>query len=155
MTMLRAEFEDATLTEANLPNSKLVDANLSRADLSRSIFTNSDFTNARLNETNFSGSQLQGVNFSGADLSTSQGLQQAQLDEACGDENTRLPVGLFLSNCEGETSEDTRTTPERLDHAISDIENLLAASSTDDQGLHTRLQRIHNDLVQAKSALMH
>ena len=42
---------------------------------------------------------------------------------------------------------------QRLDRAISDVENLLAASGRQDRVLRTRLQRIHSDLVQSKNAL--
>ncbi len=184
--MPRAVFEDATLTEANLPNSKMAEANLSRADLTRSTFTNSDFTGARFNNANLSSAQLQGgqfqsasfpgaifldtqidgANFSGADLSTSQGLNQTQLDGACGDHKTRLPIGLSLRYCEGVTvtmaehghdgmSEELTLAAERLDRAISDVENLLAASGPRDRALRTRLQRIHSDLVQTKAAMSH
>lgn len=184
VTMPRAVFEDATLTEANLPNSKMADTNLSRADLSRATFTNTDFARARFNAANLSDGQFQGgqfqganfsaailsdtqfdgANFSGADLSTSQGLKQVQLDVACGNEKTRLPVGLSLRYCEGVTlaavdhghgglSAEMTQAAERLDRAIADVENLLAASGPRDRALRTRLQRIHSDLVQTKDVL--
>lgn len=164
VTMPRAVFEDATLTEASLPNSKLSEANLSRADLSRTNFTNTDFTNARLTQANLSDSQLTGAIFSGADLSTSQGLKQAQLDVACGDHKTRLPVGLSLPYCEGVNpttdmqdqdgmSEEMAAVAIRLNRAISDIENLLAATNPRDRAIRTRLQRVHSDLVQSKAAI--
>lgn len=184
--MPRTVFEDATLTEARLPNSKMADANLSRADLTRATFTNTDFARVRFDSANltageFQGGQFQGAyfpgailsdskfdgaDFSGADLSTSQGLKQVQLDVACGDEKTRLPVGLSLPYCEGVTvemaehghdgmSEQMTRAAERLDRAISDVENLLAASGPRDRALRTRLQRIHSDLVQTKAAMAH
>lgn len=184
VTMPRTIFEDATLTEANLPNSKMAEANLSRADLTRAVFTNSDFNKARFDGANLSngqfqggqfhaakfsgavllGSQFDGADFSGADLSASQGLKQAQLDVACGDDKTRLPIGLSLRYCDGVTvkmpehdhqglSEDMTLAAQRLDRAISDVENLLAASGPADRALRTRLQRIHSDLVQTKDVL--
>jgi uncharacterized protein YjbI with pentapeptide repeats len=184
VTMPRAVFEDATLTEAKLPNSKMADANLSRADLSRATFTNSDFARARFDSANLtdgqfqggqfqgaffpgailSDSQFDGANFSGADLSSSQGLKQTQLDVACGNEKTRLPVGLSLPYCDGVRVEmaehghdglsvEMTQAAERLDRAISDVENLLAASGPGNRVLRTRLQRIHSDLVQTKAVL--
>ena len=184
VTMPRAVLEDATLTEARLSNSKLADANLSRANLSRAVFSDTDFARARfddadLTEASFQSGQfqnalfgnailidtkLENADFSGADLSSAQGLQQAQLDVACGDENTRLPVGLSLAYCgdmnpamaahaHDDLHPEMAEIALRLDRAISDVENLLAASNPRDRALRTRLQRIHSDLVQSKAAL--
>lgn len=184
VTMPRAVLEDATLTEANLSNSKFADANLSRANLSRAVFTDTDFKGAEFTRANLTGAQFQGgqfqnarfggtqlkdanlnqADFSGADLSTVKGLQQAQLDVACGDEKTRLPVGLSLPYCDNvnpamivhghdNMNADMAQVALRLDRAISDVENLLAASNPRDRALRTRLQRIHSDLVQSKAAI--
>lgn len=184
VTMARAVLEDATLTEAHLTHAKLADANLSRADLSRAIFSDSDFKGATFDNANLTGAQFQSgqfqnakfggaifidakldnANFSGANMSTVQGLKQAQLDVACGDEKTRLPGTLSLPYCDNvspvmaehahdDMSEDMARVAERLDRAISDVENLLAASTPRDRALRTRLQRIHSDLVQSKAAI--
>jgi len=179
-----AVLEDATLTEAHLSNAKLAEANLSRANLSRAIFSDADFKGATFNNANLTGAQfksgqfqnarfdgtilvdaeLDNANFSGANMFTAQGLNQAQLDVACGDERTRLPVGLSLPYCDDVNpemdahahhgmSEEMDRVAQRLDRAISDVENLLAASAPQDRALRTRLQRIHSDLVQSKDAL--
>lgn len=184
VTMPRAVLEDATLTEAHLSNAKLAEANLSRANLSRAIFSDTDFKGAQFDNANLTGAQFQSgqfqnarfdgtilidakldnANFSGANMLTAQGLKQAQLDVACGDERTRLPVGLSLPYCDDVTpelglhahdnmSEEMDLVAQRLDRAISDVENLLAASAPQDRVLRTRLQRIHSDLVQSKAAL--
>ena len=182
--MPRAVLTDATLTEAHLSNAKLADANFSRANLSRAIFSNTDFKGAQFNNANLTGAQFQGgqfqnahfdgtilidaklenADFSGANMFRAQGLKQAQLDEACGDERTRLPAGLSLPYCgdiqprytlqssESSTG-DINLVSQRLNRAISDIENLLAASNPRDRALRTRLQRVHNDLVESKAAL--
>ena len=97
-------------------------------------------------------------------MSAVQDLKQAQLDIACGDEKTRLPVGLSMPYCDDvnpvtaehahdDMSEDMARVAQRLDRAISDVENLLAASTPRDRALRTRLQRIHSDLVQSKAAI--
>lgn len=183
VTMPRAVLEDATLTEAHLSNSKFSDANLSGADLSRAKFSETDFNGANFQNANLTGAEfqasqfnnaqfngtilvdaaLQDSNFSGANLSKAQGLKQTQLDTACGDEKTRLPVGLSLPYCDNITpnmsehghddmDEDYAVIALRLDRAISDVENLLTASNPRDRALRTRLQRIHSDLVQSKAA---
>lgn len=184
VNMPRTILEDATLTEAHLTNAKLADAKLSRANLSRAVFTGTnfagaDFDNANLTEAQFINGQFQktrfgtakmldaildNANFSGADMSRVQGLKQTQLDVACGDASTRLPVGLSLPYCDGVIeamavrdpavfNQNMENVALRLDRAITDVENLLAASSPNDRALRTRLQRIHSDLVQSKAAL--
>jgi uncharacterized protein YjbI with pentapeptide repeats len=184
VNMPNAVLEDATLTEARLSDAKLANANLSRANLSRAVFSNSDFKgaqfdNANLTEAHFQSGQFQNADFgdailidtnlddadfSGATMSTVQGLKQVQLDVACGDEKTRLPVGLSLPYCDHVTPSmaahqhdnldaDMTLVAARLDRAIADVENLLAASAPRDRALRTRLQRIHSDLVQSKAAL--
>jgi len=184
VTMPRAILEDATLTEANLSNAKFAEANLERADLSRGIFSKADFAGAKLDNANLTEAEFESgkflnaefgnailidtkfdkADFSGANMSGVQGLQQAQLDVACGDEKTRLPVGLSLPYCENvspamvEHTHDDMTADmvlvaERLDRAIADVENLLAASNPRERALRTRLQRIHSDLVQSKQAI--
>lgn len=184
VNMPSAVLENATLTEAQLSNVRLADADLSRSNLSRAVFSHSDFKGAQFDNANLTGAhfkngqfqgaqfgsailidtQLDNSNFSGANMSGVQGLKQAQLDTACGDEKTRLPIGLSLPYCDhvnpamadhghDDMSEDMALVAQRLDRAISDVENLLAASAPQDRVLRTRLQRIHSDLVQSKAAL--
>jgi len=62
---------------------------LSNANLSRSTLTNANLTNANLS----------GADLSSADLSNAKNLTQMQVDEACGDANTKLPEGLTLKPC--------------------------------------------------------
>jgi len=184
VNMPRAILEDATLTEARLTNTRLADAKLSRANLSRAIFTDANFKGADFDKANLTGAQFESsqfqnvsfgqanlldaifekADFSGADMSTVEGLKQAQLDASCGDDKTRLPVGLSLPYCEGisptmvnhehiSPNQNINEIAQRLDRAISDVENLLAAAGPNDRVLKTRLQRIHSDLVQSKAAL--
>ena len=49
-------------------------------------------------QANFSRADLQG-----ADLRGAMGLTQDQLDNSCGDAKTRLPPGLEIEPCEGES----------------------------------------------------
>jgi len=155
-----------------------------RANLTRATFSNTDFTHARFNNANLTGAQFQNglfhnanfngailldadlnsADFSGADLSRSQGLQQAQLDTACGDFRTRLPIGLHISPCNeddintaGQLDSDINVgidvALQRIDRAISDVENLIAVTNPNDRVSRARLERIHGDLLQSKSAL--
>ncbi len=184
VNMPSAVLENATLTEARLSNVRLANADLSRSNFSRAVVSHSDFKGAQFDNANLTGAQFQSSqfqnaqfgsailldarldnsDFSGANMSAVQGLKQAQLDVACGDEKTRLPVGLSLSYCDNvnpamakhgheDMNEQMEQVALRLDRAISDVENLLAASAPRDRVLRTRLQRIHSDLVQSKAAL--
>ena len=184
VNMPRAILENATLTEANLTNAKLANANLSRANLSRAVFLDTNFEgadfdkanltsaqfkrgqfqNARFGTANLTNAIFNDADFSGADMSRVQSVTQSQLDVACGDEKTRLPLGLSLPYCDGVTeamfetehaslNKNITEVTQRLDRAISDVENLLAASAPNDRALRTRLQRIHSDLVQSKAAI--
>ena len=90
-----AVLNSADLTKAALYNAKLVDSLLMGASLIDTILYSADFTNADLNGANLKGARLDGAN-----LSASINLSQSQLDQACGDERTKLPEGLTVQPCE-------------------------------------------------------
>ncbi|MFL5258545.1 MAG: pentapeptide repeat-containing protein, partial [Hyphomicrobiales bacterium] len=52
------------------------------------------FTGARLAGASFKRAFLSWARFEGADLGAAKDIAQAQLDLACGDQNTKLPAGL-------------------------------------------------------------
>jgi len=56
----------------------------------------SNFDGADFRDADLSHAMLQG-----ADLSNARGLNQDQLDEACGDSRTRAPRGLSVRGCNG------------------------------------------------------
>ena len=59
--------------------------------------------------TNLQGANLINATLQGADLPIVLGLTQEQLDEACGDAETRLPSGLKIDPCRrGVSSRDRR-----------------------------------------------
>ena len=76
MCMSLANFTDVSFLDADLTGANLGHSNLTRADL----------TGAKLGITSIKG----------ADLSTAKGLTQAQIDRACGDDETKLPPGLTV-----------------------------------------------------------
>jgi uncharacterized protein YjbI with pentapeptide repeats len=45
------------------------------------------------------GTNLRGANLSNADLREAKNLTQTQLDQACGDADTKLPEGLTIKPC--------------------------------------------------------
>jgi uncharacterized protein YjbI with pentapeptide repeats len=102
-----ANLRDANLREADLTPSDISGAlrrsfiELERLELTARQFLGSlrgatnlqgaDLTNANLQKTNFQEANLRGTILASADLSTSKGLTAAQLSEACGNEETKLP----------------------------------------------------------------
>jgi Pentapeptide repeats (8 copies) len=98
-----ADLTGARLTKADLSGANLFGANLSGTDLSGANLGNADLFGARLVKANLSNADLtgarlvkanlSGANLSGANLLGARGLTQTQLDEACGDANTKLPEG--------------------------------------------------------------
>ena len=112
----RANLAEASLGKANLKHASFYRANLFRANLERANLRSAYLGGAVLEGARFSGANLQraylgeakivGIVFRGfmadfrdadlsaADLSSAYGLTQKQLDQAIGDENTKIPKGL-------------------------------------------------------------
>jgi uncharacterized protein YjbI with pentapeptide repeats len=90
-----ADLSRANLDGANLSRANLRDANLSAADLS-AILSGADLSGADMRDANLSGAN---ANLSGANLSGAKNLTQTQLDNACGNAETKLPEGLTLKPC--------------------------------------------------------
>ncbi|WP_308301387.1 pentapeptide repeat-containing protein [Frankia sp. Mgl5] len=128
--LVNANLTDARLVKADLTRAQLDGADLTRtwldgADLTRTRLAGADLTSigasdawlegahlvgARLVGADFTGAWLVEVNLvearlDGADLAGAVGLSQKQVDEARGDEETRLPEGLVRP--ESWTSGDT------------------------------------------------
>lgn len=96
----RAEFGGAQLNHADFQK-----AELGRADFDKAVLSDVNFSFANLSRATLGGVVMQGpVSFSGAfmyltriegvDLSNATGLQQAQINLACGDNTTKLPSWL-------------------------------------------------------------
>jgi hypothetical protein len=89
-----ADFEGVTavlmcMSYANFTAVNFRNADLSGANLAHAILDGADFTNAKLAITSFKGT----------DLTRAKGLTQHQLDEACGDADTKAPAGLSVHTC--------------------------------------------------------
>jgi uncharacterized protein YjbI with pentapeptide repeats len=101
--LVGADLSDAKLGSTNLSDANLVGANLSGAklflaNLSGANLVGANLSGAKLGKANLSGADLRHANLNGADLSDAKNLTQTQLDEACGDANTKLQ-GLTLKPC--------------------------------------------------------
>lgn len=97
-------FEGANFTEADLRRASFADASCVRARFERAMLAHADGSGANFSRASFAGADVSNMNFadadlSGADLRGARGLTQAQLDEACGNNRTRLPRGLRVRRC--------------------------------------------------------
>jgi uncharacterized protein YjbI with pentapeptide repeats len=80
-----ADLSGANLFAADLSGARLIGANLSGA-----ILIGANLSGARLRHADLSGVRLSGANLIGADLSGVKNLIREQLDNACGDKDTKL-----------------------------------------------------------------
>jgi uncharacterized protein YjbI with pentapeptide repeats len=96
----RADFTGAQLTKANFEK-----AELGRANFDKAVLTGVSFALANLSRADLTGASYEGAivfdrafmfltRIEGLDLSAATGLQQMQIDLACGDSSTKLPSGL-------------------------------------------------------------
>jgi hypothetical protein len=83
-----------TRTGAMLIAGRFDRASFRGADLDRAMLTGATFDRA-----DFRGASLDGAILAGANLAGARNLRQSQLDEACGDDATRLPAGLKVKAC--------------------------------------------------------
>lgn len=98
----RASFKDAVLTNAVFDKAELGRADFSGAELTGARFRYTNLSRADLSKAKFEG----GLDFSraflfltrieGLDLSSSTGLEQEQVDLACGNAETKLPPGFTV-----------------------------------------------------------
>jgi uncharacterized protein YjbI with pentapeptide repeats len=103
-----SDLSSAVLTSATISRTGFEDANLSGADLRNAILSGVDLANANLSSALLDGTRLIAWKSSGrgrpktrgTNLTTAKGLTQAQLDHACGDEETELPQGLHIKWCQ-------------------------------------------------------
>ncbi len=92
--MNRTRFSNADLRDVEAYGGVFSSSSFAGANL-----TNASFVGAYLDGANFSGATLTGPNLSGATLLRATGLSQGRLNQACGDETTRLPRGLTIPSC--------------------------------------------------------
>ncbi|GLS85587.1 hypothetical protein GCM10010873_05600 [Cypionkella aquatica] len=98
---LRVSFVGADLTDADLSNGDFYrndfsNAKLSGANMNDAIMPRTVFTGAVMAGANLAGAFLERTHFENVDLSGVVGLEQSQLDQACGDSTTILPAGLTV-----------------------------------------------------------
>ena len=89
---------------ANFDGATAVLMCMSYANFSNATFRGTDLSAANLAHANLDGADLSGAvmditSIKGTDLRQARGLTQKQLDQACGDAETRVPAGLKVHLC--------------------------------------------------------
>ncbi|MBS0471520.1 MAG: pentapeptide repeat-containing protein [Proteobacteria bacterium] len=92
------------LSGANFDGASAVLMCMSFANFSNASFRGTDLSGANLAHANLDGADLSGAimditSIKGTDLTKAKGLTQKQLDQACGDRDTRAPAGLTVHIC--------------------------------------------------------
>lgn len=104
-TFAAAELQRANFSGAQLTGVSFEKAELGRADFSKAVLTGARFSLANLSRANLSNAIFEGpivfdrafmflTRIEGMDLTAAQGLEQQQVDLACGNTATKLPAGL-------------------------------------------------------------
>jgi uncharacterized protein YjbI with pentapeptide repeats len=138
-------------TNTNFENSNFSKAKLNNINLQNSNLNNADFTGVSFGNANLSQASMINTIFSNADLSMAFGLKQEQLNKACGNINTRLPLGLILHFCNGTDSTNTsQSSTKGVDQAIRDVEVLLKATGPKNRDIYKKLSRIRQALLNSK-----
>jgi uncharacterized protein YjbI with pentapeptide repeats len=104
-----ADLTNTCVKQGNVQGAKFDGARLvlmcmSYADFSGASFRNADLSGANLahakvDNADFTGADLSITSIKGTDLSRAIGLTQSQLDNACGDIETKVPAGLKAKTC--------------------------------------------------------
>jgi len=92
------------LTGADFDGAKAVLMCMSYANFSKATFRGTDLSGANLAHAILDGADMTGANLTitslkGTDLTHVRGLTQAQLNVACGDDQTKVAVGLKVHTC--------------------------------------------------------
>lgn len=168
-TFSNSDFEEANLSNASalatdFSDSVFVNVKFDGANLTGANLANTKLSNATFGMANLHGANLTGASMQGAKLTRVEGLQQAQLDLACGDHKTELPFGLSIPYCAG--TGDLLFAPHdskhpilkardneiamRVDRAISKTEGLMKNA---EPKAKRELQKIHSDLMAVRRKL--
>jgi uncharacterized protein YjbI with pentapeptide repeats len=96
--------KQGNLEDADFTGARLVLMCMSYADFRGASFRGADLTganlaHARLDGADFSHANLTITSIKGADLTRAKGLTQHQLDQACGDSETRVAAPLKVKIC--------------------------------------------------------
>ena len=88
----RAHLEGAMFNDAHLEGAELVEAHLEWALLNAAHLQSARFEGSSLRGASLQAANLSDANLDGADIREAQGLDQAQIEAACGSKGTVLPA---------------------------------------------------------------
>ena len=125
--LTRANFAGANLQGADLRDADLTGANFERAIVGCYASQKKELE-PQIECADLRGALLQRAHFAAADLRRAEGLTQAQLDGACGDQATLLPDGLRLTGC-AEAAHEAAEEPQPAERRP-----LAAMNATPDPG---------------------
>ena len=91
-----ADLSGADLTDGEFARNSFVKANLVGANLAGAMLQRAAFSEANLAGASFKHTYLYWARLEGVDLSQALDLTQPQIDMACGNDQTKLPVGLTM-----------------------------------------------------------
>ncbi len=94
LQMDNMDMEGSMLRGADLEDSSFRNADLEEADLREADLKNADFRGADFEDALMNGADLYNTDLRGADLSQAVGLTSSQLDDACIDKSTKLPIDI-------------------------------------------------------------
>ncbi len=89
-----ANFDGANAVLMCMSFANFTDATFRGTDLS-----GANLAHAKLDGANLSGAVMDATSLKGTDLTRALGLTQKQLDQACGDSDTKAPAGLKVHTC--------------------------------------------------------
>jgi len=89
-----ANFDGATAVLMCMSYANFSDASFRGADLSAA-----NLAHARLDGADITGAVMDITSLKGTDLTQVKGLTQKQLDQACGDSDTKVPAGFRVHEC--------------------------------------------------------
>lgn len=166
---IASDFKGADLTSASAQKvdfsgshfigARFDHANLQGAKLDGALLKHTQFGNAMLKEASFTG-----ANLSDANLSQVRGLEQSQLNDACGNPATQLPFGLTVAYCVEAMSAENMTgrhnhvqrdvrkdkAAKHIDRAVGNLENMMRNNVVSDPQTKRMLQAVHADLMSAR-----
>jgi uncharacterized protein YjbI with pentapeptide repeats len=107
--LAHADLTNQCVKHGNLEGAVFDDAKLTLMCMSYGDFKHASFRGADLSGANLAHAELDGADLAGArltitsiraaDLRHAKGLTQPQLDQACGDADTKLPANLHVKTC--------------------------------------------------------
>lgn len=151
-----SDFAGARLKSTDALGASFVRANFTKAKLDHGDFTGADFSEARFIGTKFGDANVENAIFTGADFSGAEmvditGLEQNQLDVACGSQDTQLPEGYSMRVCPLEIEMEVDISVQTYAPPPPVVGMALAPKPLRPE-IATRMQKRHSKMIVIRSA---